>query len=253
MGYKVSTIACPQWHVGLTNKPLLLEPTGSRVSKQASKQTDFQTYIKSVKDNNPMYADSISTSINTAILPIPGTDTYKKGTILQDGRVFFIPFNSTAPACIYNAKDNTIVIQPGFVGVTQGFFGGVLLPNGEVFCVPHSSTTATIYTPGYPTGTFTNINTGGTYPGSKAFLGGTLLPDGRVLLSPYNTNSISVFNPITFTKTAYLLGGTYTSMSLYGCVLASNNIVYFVSNSTPHLWTFNTSTCLLYTSDAADE
>lgn len=241
-GYNVTSITCPQWHIGQTNTQLFLEPAASRISKQASKQADFQAYISSIKNNNPIYTNSVSTHINTAMVPAPGADVYRKGNMLQDGRILFIPFSSTAPACIYNTKDNTINIQAGFVSVNQGFFGGVLLPDGRVFCVPHNSTTATIYTPGYPTGTFTNTNTGGVYPGSKAYIGGTLLPDGRVLMSPYNTNSISIFNPVTFTKTAYPFGGAYTSMSLYGCVLASNNIVYFVSNSTPHLWAFNTST-----------
>jgi hypothetical protein len=74
------------------------------------------------------------------------------------------------------------------IGTYQGggaFAGGVLLPNGKVFCVPHNSITARIYDPisdilSTPTG---------TYPGGGAFFGGVLLPNGKVFCVPFGTTA----------------------------------------------------------------
>jgi hypothetical protein len=73
---------------------------------------------------------------------------------------------------------------------SNAFVGGVLLPDGRVFCVPFNSTTARIYDP--VTDTLTTPT--GTYPGSGAFYGGVLLPDGRVFCVPRNSTSGAVAN-----------------------------------------------------------
>jgi len=71
-----------------------------------------------------------------------------------------------------------------------GFYGGVLLPDGRVFCVPFNSTSARIYDPA----TNTVTTPAGTYPGGEAFVGGALLPDGRVFCVPYNSTNARIFS-----------------------------------------------------------
>ena len=73
--------------------------------------------------------------------------------------------------------------------MSNAFAGGVLLPDGRVFCVPYSSTTARIYNPS--TDTLTTPT--GTYPVSNAFWGGVLLPDGRVFCVPYSSTTARVY------------------------------------------------------------
>ena len=73
---------------------------------------------------------------------------------------------------------------------SNAFVGGVLLPDGRVFCVPFSSTSARIYDPN----TDTLSTPTGTYPGSSAFFGGVLLPDGRVFCVPYSSTSGAIAN-----------------------------------------------------------
>jgi hypothetical protein len=87
------------------------------------------------------------------------------------------------------ANDNTTT-HSGYPG-NLAFSGGVLLPDGRVFCVPHNSTTARIFNPA------TNELTtpGGSYPGSSAFVGGVLLPDGRVLNGAANLGIRPTFDP----------------------------------------------------------
>jgi hypothetical protein len=60
------------------------------------------------------------------------------------------------------------------------YLGGVLLPDGRVFCVAHNSTSSLIYDPIKNTLT----TPAGVYPGSGAYADGVLLPDGRVFCVP---------------------------------------------------------------------
>ena len=79
--------------------------------------------------------------------------------------------------------------------------GGVLLPDGRVFCVPFNSTSARIYDPV----TDTLTTPAGTYPGNYAFVGGVLLPDGRVFCVPFTSTSARIAGadrgPIDFNMT----------------------------------------------------
>ena len=72
---------------------------------------------------------------------------------------------------------------------TAAFVGGVLLPDGRVFCVPYNSTTARIYDPTSDTTTTPS----GTYPGGSAFYTGVLLPDGRVFCVPRNSTTARIY------------------------------------------------------------
>jgi hypothetical protein len=65
-------------------------------------------------------------------------------------------------------------------GVSDAFAGGVLLPDGRVFCVPVNASNAKIYDPVTNTQSTTALTSGG----SLAFFGGVLLPDGRVFCVP---------------------------------------------------------------------
>jgi hypothetical protein len=123
--------------------------------------------------------------------------------------------------------DFTSTPTPSFPG-SGAFYGGVLLPDGRVFCVPYNSTTARIYNP--VTDTLTTPS--GTYPGGGAFEGGVLLPDGRVFCVPLISTTARIYDPVTDTLTTP--SGTYPgSVSFYGGVLLPDGRVFCVPyNST---------------------
>ena len=79
--------------------------------------------------------------------------------------------------------------------LSSAYLGGVLLPDGRVFCVPLNALQARIYDPASNTISIAN----GTYPGGLAYAGGVLLPDGRVFCVPYNASQARIY------------GGTYPS------------------------------------------
>ena len=76
----------------------------------------------------------------------------------------------------------------------------IILPDGRVFCIPFTSTTARIYNP------ITDVVTtpSGTYPGGGAFAGGVLLPDGRVFCVPRDSTTARIATGISGLTLIYL-------------------------------------------------
>ena len=117
----------------------------------------------------------------------------------------------------------------GTTGTTPGgnaYWGGVLMPNGNVLLVPTNATSIGIYNPN--TNTF---STTGTTPGNSAYWGGVLLPNGNVLFVPTNTASIGIYNPTTNTfSTTGITPGGYAYMG--GVVLPNGNVLLVPSYAT---------------------
>ena len=55
--------------------------------------------------------------------------------------MFCVPISSTS-ARIYDPVTDTLTTPSGTYPGSNAFFGGVLLPDGRVFCVPRNSTSA---------------------------------------------------------------------------------------------------------------
>jgi hypothetical protein len=125
----------------------------------------------------------------------------------------------------YGSVTDILTTPSGTYPGTFTFVGGVLLPDGRVFCVPHNSPTARIYNP--ITDTLTTPS--GTYP---SFHGGVLLPDGRVFCVPFNSTTARIYNPITDTLTTP--SGTYPgTFTFVGGVLLPDGRVFCVPHNSP--------------------
>jgi hypothetical protein len=236
----------PPWHVGLTNKPLHQESGTNRVSQQIDKDDQFQEAVSRIQKHNFVFLKPVTKAISTPNT-FSGSNGYRKGVMLFDGRVLHIPYTSAATAKIYNYKNNTVQTVPGFVTVNQGYHGGVLLSNGKVFCIPHNSTVATLFTHNEtPANVFTTTGTGGVYPGGGSFIGGTLLPDGRVFLAPSTPASYIIYDPVTSTKTTTALTPTTTiANSFYGCILSKDgSTVFLIPRNETSMYGINLSTGL---------
>lgn len=128
------------------------------------------------------------------------------------------------------ASRDSCCVMPGIDGsraaggtYAKGYFGGVLLPDGRVFMVPSSATTAALYDPASDTATTT-----GTFPGSTAFMGGVLLNDGTVLCIPATSATARIYDPVS--NSVRTPGGTYagTSLAYRGGVLMNDGRVFIV-------------------------
>jgi hypothetical protein len=154
---------------------------------------------------------------------------------------WFVTLRAMAAANRARGLPSGIMTTPtGTYPGTGAFFGGVLLPDGRVFCVPFLSTTARIYDP--ITDTLTTPT--GTYPGTGAFAGGVLLQDGRVFCVPSYSTSARIYDQITDTLTTPT--GTYPGTgAFFGGVLLPDGRVFCVprsatrgaiANTRSHIW-----------------
>jgi hypothetical protein len=88
--------------------------------------------------------------------------------------------------------ENTISLFGNFSGVNK-WHGGVLAPNGKIYCVPRDSTSVLIIDPVTNTADTTTIS-GLTGTGGK-WIGGVLAPNGKIYGVPSNSTSVLVINP----------------------------------------------------------
>jgi hypothetical protein len=117
-------------------------------------------------------------------------------TLTVDGNVVSIPNTFNAGA------GNIRVIKPSSgtrtsifnTTVTELFAGGILLPTGNIVCVPYNSSNVLMIDPIALT-TSNAATVGGS--GLGLYGGGTLLPDGRVVFAPYNSMNVGVLSTFT--------------------------------------------------------
>ena len=98
---------------------------------------------------------------------------------------------------------DTLTTPTGVYPGSGAFIGGVLLPDGRVYCIPRNATSARIYDP--VTDTLTTPT--GVHPGSFAFAGGVLLPDGRVYCIPHSATSARLYGGGQSYSIRFLLSG----------------------------------------------
>ena len=109
----------------------------------------------------------------------------------------------------------------------QKYNGGVLAPNGNIYCAPNATTSILVINP-------TTNNVGYITPslspvlGSMRCWGGVLAPNGIIYFVPYSSSNVVAFNTLSYST--YLVGGGMTpdlSTQLYhGGALAPNGLIY---------------------------
>lgn len=63
---------------------------------------------------------------------------YCGGVLGADGAVYFIPFQGTKVARI---APHSILFQTSYISSSNGYMGGVLAPNGKIYCAPNTAST----------------------------------------------------------------------------------------------------------------
>jgi hypothetical protein len=121
-------------------------------------------------------------------------------------------------------KPVRFVQRASFVGGTNPYINGVLMPNGKIMLCPFNSTTALIYDP-YDDKTFVPA---GTYAGTSSFSAGVLLPSGEVLFIPRRV-ACTVYNP--YTNTIRTIGSAPATDAYASGVLLQDGRVYCIPNT----------------------
>jgi hypothetical protein len=215
---------------------------------------------------------------NIATGPV-GSRAYIGSVSLPDGRVLFVPYNTTTVG-LFNPFTNqfSAVTPTNFSGVVAPrFFGGVAVPSGNVIFVPYTSSNIGSYNPttgvyanvfkhnistpafggavldgqsnvtmvpstGHSnicayngaSGTFSNMVSTGTLGG---FIGAVLLPTGNIMCIPFGTSNIVQYSPNTRTYSNSTVG----SSGFQGGVLAPNGNVVCIPNTNANVVVVNPS------------
>jgi WD40 repeat protein len=163
----------------------------------------------------------------TAKAVFAGTSlAYVSGTIMADGRIILVPFNSTT-SVIWD-PNNDINTTPGGTYAGSGAFSScVLLRNGEVLFIPRNAA-CRVYNPVTNT-----VRTIGSAPPANGYITGVLMQDGRVYCIPFNnTTTAIIIDPIN--NTVKNATGTYSNGGAnlgYGGVLLPDGRIFVVSNN----------------------
>lgn len=121
-----------------------------------------------------------------------GGSNFSGSVLLPDGRVFFVPYNSTV-AYIYNPNTDTFSIAGGtYLGVPAKYRTGILMPDGRICMPPFGFQKVAYYDPITNTTSF-SVTIGSA---SYKYAGGTVLEDGRIVIAPYNEQRALFITPV---------------------------------------------------------
>jgi hypothetical protein len=120
-----------------------------------------------------------------------------------------------------NTADTTIL--SGLSGANN-WIGGVLAPNGKIYCIPYNSTSVLVIDP--HTETISYIT--GLSSDSGKWAGGILAPNGKIYCIPYNSSSVLIINPLTNTVDSTSITVDISPNKWFGGVLSTNGKIYCI-------------------------
>jgi len=128
---------------------------------------------------------------------------------------------------------------------TQRYQGGVLAPNGNIYCVPNGATTSNVLI----INTTTNAVSYGTSSltpalSTQTYCGGVLAPNGNIYCVPNGASNILIINTTT-NAVSYgtsSLSPALSTQGYQGGVLAPNGNIYCVPNGASNILIINPST-----------
>lgn len=132
--------------------------------------------------------NSATNTYTTYTSAITGINQYGGGVLLPNGDVMFVPWTTTNGIAVFNPTRFTTTFFPS----PNGFYTGLLLPDGRVFMSPISASYSACFDPVTGTVSQQALPLPGTIA-SGAHLGCTLSLDGRIITSPYNLSSVGIF------------------------------------------------------------
>lgn len=213
------------------------------------------TYVAII---NP-YTKKVDTSTITGL---SGTSKWYGGVLATNGKIYCIPYQSSQ-ILIIDTKDNTISYisgitnsnYPSIVASQEKWIGGVLAPNGKIYCSPYFAQCVLIIDTSNDTVNLTDIvgitstnpiygatpSTNGLLwrsTNTESFGGAVLAPNGKVYFIPAAAYGILEINPENNTvNTSYRYPSTIRvnnqRFSFFGSCLAPDGNIYLAP------WNFN--------------
>lgn len=117
--------------------------------------------------------------------------------------------------------------------------GGVLAPNGKIYCAPFNASTILIIDTNQQTAVLTEDAMGLNFTGYK-WIGGSLAPNGKIYCVPYEGDKILIIDPVTDTATLSDMGVVITgSDNWWGSVLGADGKIYGIPYNSPDILIIN--------------
>ena len=129
-----------------------------------------------------MNMGAIAAAVKSAIYGSLWYDTSELMPILSNAASNYHSFTGTATTSTMGAT---------LTGTTK-WYGGVLGPDGKIYCVPLNATSILIIDP--IAGTATTSAMGATLTGATKWFGGVLGPDGKIYCVPLDATSILIIS-----------------------------------------------------------
>ena len=138
---------------------------------------------------------------------------------------------------IYSYSNPTASLRNFYTPTNVGkWVGGVVAPNGNIYCIPNNSTTILVINP--ITDTDASGNFGADLTGSSKWWGGCLGSDGKIYGVPESSNDVLVIDASSntiATRTDFGLdltnGGAWTSTKWIGGVVGLDGKIYCIPNN----------------------
>jgi hypothetical protein len=186
----------------------ILEPDGVTLTVLAalpySSTTKYSGYaISGDKCYFAPYASNLPVLIFDMVLrtwtygPILAPTTagaYSSAVTMKDGRILFVAFQAAQFAVLDPKTLGVTYIDPGLGTITNRWWGGALMPNGDVMTAIRSSD---FYVFGIIKADTLAFVSGPTLVYNSAFEGMVNLPDGNILCVPRNARSLYVVDTKT--------------------------------------------------------
>lgn len=167
---------------------------------------------------NNIYSENIKmTNINIDNYDVDNLYADNVDVNVLNSRGILNLFDNTFPQ---NTIDTTSISS---LGAGEKWFGGVLAPNGKIYCVPFNSTSVLVLNP--TDNTFYNI---GSLSGSSKWAGGILAPNGKIYCAPASSTSVLIIDPSNDTLDTTSITGLSGSLKWRGGVLAPNGKIYCI-------------------------
>jgi hypothetical protein len=141
---------------------------------------------------------SLSATAYTNVGPVASTGSWESAVLAPNGNVIFAPsissniivYNPSVVSSPLATSAYTNIAAPAKSGGTFSFFGSVLLPNGNIICVPADSRNVGMIDP--LALTYSNSTPVGGL--TTKFFGGSLTVSGQVVFAPASAANVGIIN-----------------------------------------------------------
>ena len=211
--------------------------------------------------NSATVADTVSVPSGVYASAVRAVSVTNGGSGYTGGAIVALTGNATATATVVDGVVTAITVtDPGsdyasaptvtITGISGGsnatavatilpvasYYGGVLLPDGKVFCAPYNASEARIFDPSDGSVATTSAN---SFPGIAAYVGGVLLPNGRVFCVPFNATQARIYDPGNNSVATTPPGSFPASSAFFGGVLLPDGRIFCVPYNATQARTYN--------------